>query len=170
MHFGVFMAMCVQRVMWVLMRVCMVVVMAVRHRVVMVVAAHAVLFSKAAEFAAITRHQRGGGVALQVGDALLQQLENFFLKAEVLRRDKPQRGVLGFQVVHLLGDALNQRAVEQVVRQHHHLFHAQQALALHGFFQARVGDAGEGQIHQFVVGFFHQPACHLGHIAIRLAV
>ena len=71
---------------------------------------------------------------------------------------------------HGRGDALHQRAVEQVVRQHHNLLHAEHALALNRLFQARVSDAGEGEVHQIVVGFLQQPARHLGHVAVGLPV
>ena len=73
-------------------------------------------------------------------------------------------------MIHLAGNALHERAGEQVVRQHHHLLHAQHHLPLHSALQARPGDAGEGQVHQFVVRLLHQPAGHLGDIAIGLAV
>ena len=130
-------------------------VMIVRHGIVMVVAAHAVLDPKLAVFAAVARHARLGCAAFQVIHPFFQQLKNLALKTEVGGRDKPDGGVLGFQVFYLPSDALDQCSVKQVVRQHHHLRHAQQALPLHGFFKARVSDTGKSQVHQFVVGFFH---------------
>ena len=144
--------------------------MVVRNGVIVVVPPHAVFNPELTVFAAITRHARIGRATLKIVHPLFQQLKNFMLKPEVVGGYKPDGRVLDFQVVHLPGDALDQRAVEQVVRQHHHLRHAQQALPLHRFFKARPGDAGEGQIDQGVVGFLHQPTRHLGHLAIRLPV
>ena len=148
----------------------MVVIVVMRHRVVMVMPAHAIGHAKLAVLAAITRHQRLRHAAFQILDTGFQQLEYFALKAKVRGGNKTDRRVLQLQVGDLPRDALDQRTVEQVIRQHHHLGHAQQALALHGFFKARPGDAGERQVDQLVVGFFHHPAGHFGHVAVGLAV
>ena len=142
----------------------------VRNGVVVVVSTHAVFDAKLAKLAAIARHARLRHAAFQVVDTRFQQLENLALKTKVSGRGEANCRVLDLQVGNLLGDALDQRAIKKVIRQHHHLRHAQQALPLHGFFQPWPGDAGKGQVHQFVVGFFHQPARHLGHLAVGLAI
>ena len=108
--------------------------------------------------------------ALHVSHALLEHLKNFPLKAEIFGRGKADRRVLDFEVFHLALDAFHQCAVEQVVGQNRHLRHAQQALPLHYFFQARVGDAGKGHIHQLVLAFLHHPTRHFGHLAIGMTV
>ena len=106
------------------MPVRMVVVVVMRHSVVMVMPAHAIGHAKLTVLAAITRHQRLGHAAFQVLDTGFQQLEYFALKAKVRSGNKTDRRVLHLQVGDLPRDALDQRAVEQVVRQHHHLGHA----------------------------------------------
>ena len=116
------MLMCMRVVMSVAVRV--VIRMVVGHGIVMVVSAHAIFDTKRAVFAAVARHERLGSAALQVVDPFFQQLKDLALKAEVSRRYETNRRVLRFEVCHLAVDALDQRAVEQVVRQHHHLRHA----------------------------------------------
>ena len=116
------MIMCMPVVMSVAVRV--VIRMVVGHGIVMVVSAHAIFDTKRTVFAAVARHERLGGAALQVVDPFFQQLEDLALKTEVSRRYETNRRVLRFEVRHLPVDALDQRAVEQVVRHHHHLRHA----------------------------------------------
>ena len=123
-----------------------------------------------AVLAAVARQAAVGQAGLQVGHALLQQLEDLALHAEMARLREAHLRVLRAQVLHLAADALHQRAGVEVVRQHHDLLHAQQHLALHHALQARPGDAGEGDLHQFMVAVLLQPARHLGDVAVGLPV
>ena len=120
--------------------------------------------------AAVAGQAAVGGAGLQVGDALLQQLEDFLLKPEVRRAGEADPRILRAQVLDLAVDALHQRAGVEVVGQHDDLAHADQRLALHHPLQPREGDAGEGQIDQLVVALFLQPARHLGHVAVGAAI
>ena len=106
------------------MPVRMVVVVVMRHSVVMVMPTHAVGHAKLAVLAAVARHQRLGHAGFQVLDTRFQQLEYFALKAKIRGGNKTNRRVLQLQVGDLPRNALDQRAVEQVLRQHHHLRHA----------------------------------------------
>ena len=120
--------------------------------------------------AAVAGQAAVGGAGLQVGDALLQQLEDFLLKPEVRRAGEADPRILRAQVLDLAVDALHQRAGVEVVGQHDDLAHADQRLALHHPLQPREGDAGEGQVDQLVVARLLQPARHLGHVAVGGAV
>ena len=118
----------------------------------------------------VMAHRGMGRTALPAFHALFQQRKHLRFKAQVVPERKADLRVLLAQVLQLALDALDQRAGVQVVGQDHDLCHAQQHLALHHALQARVGDAGKGDIHQFVLGLLPQPARQLGHLAVRLAV
>ena len=102
----------------------------------------------------------------QGGHALVEHLHDLGLEAEVAGMGKAHLRVLAGQVLHLAADALDQRAGEQVVRQHDDLHHAQADLIPHHFLQPREGHAGEGQIDPCVVADLPQPAGHLRHVTI----
>jgi hypothetical protein len=78
--------------------------------------------------------------------------------------------VLPLQALDLRLDALDQHAGEQVHRNDADLHHAQPDLALHDGFEARPGDAGEGEVDQFVLVGLEDPARHPGQLAVGAGV
>jgi hypothetical protein len=85
------------------------------------------------------------------GGLAVEQVENALVEAEVLPSAKAICGYCCLQALDLRLDALDQHAGEQIDRDDADLRHAQLDLALHDGFQARPGDAGEGQVDQFVL-------------------
>ena len=79
--------------------------------------------------------------------ALIDQIEDLRLEAEIVGAGQAQVGILAAEVVHLTADALDQGAGEEVVGQDDDLGHAQSGLALDDPLQAREGDASEGDVH-----------------------
>ena len=161
----------------VIMPVCMVMVMTVcvLMAVVMgmigaVIVVGAMVMAVGGVQMVVVPHRGMGRAALPAVHALVEQGKNLGLEAEVRRMGKAHAGVLPGQMPHLPVDALHERAGEQVVRQHDDLRHAQRHLPLHHALQSGVGDAREGDVHQLVVALLPQPAGHLGHLAVGLAV
>lgn len=154
------------------MRVSMPVFMAVT--VMMVMPVPMMVMVAAAFREGIGLHQRVEIEALarrlHVMHALVEHLEDFFLEAEIWRVCETDLRVLLGETLHLAVDALDERAGEQVIGHDDDLHHAELYLILHGLFQARVGDAGEGQIDPAVLTDFMEPARHLCHIAVGQAV
>lgn len=107
---------------------------------------------------------------LHVQHTLRDQLEHLGLEAQIRCMGKAHLRILTGQMPHLALDALDQRAGEQVERQHDDLRHAQLHLSLHGLFQPWEGDAGESDVHQLVITQLPEPARHLCHLTIGQTV
>src|SRR5690606_31992151 len=100
----------------------------------------------------------------------VEQLEDALVEAEVSAERKHDVRVLALQALDLGLDAIHQHAAEEIHRHDADLRHAQARLALHHGLEPWPGDAGEAEVHQFVVAVLEQPARHLGEFAIGAGV
>ncbi len=138
-------------------------------RVGMAVVVQMFLFRRQPVFAAVAFEQAAFGHFMPSGLGI-EQVEDALIETKVRAQGKGYLRVLALQAHQLRLDALDQHAGKEIHRDDANLLHAEADLALHDGFQARPGDAGEGQIDQVVVAVFKQPARHFRQFAIGPAI
>ena len=118
-------------------------------------------FGVGAVFAAVAFEHAplGKGLAEHLG---VEQRKNARIEAEMGAEHEGDLRVLLLQTGHLLLDTFDQHAGEQINRDDGNLHRTQPDLPLDDRFQARPGDAGKGQVDQFMVVGLENPARHLG--------
>ena len=122
-----------------------------------------------AVFAAIAFEHAGGGLFI-FGSACVEQVENLVFKAEMRTEREGDVRVLLLEAFALFLDAFDQHASKQVHRDDADLRHAEQRLALHNALQTRPGDAGEGQVDEFVIVVLKHPARHARQFAVGAGI
>lgn len=97
-------------------------------------------------------------------------MEDLLFEAEVFATRKTDVGVLPLQIGHLVFGAFDEPAGEKIIGQDNDLHHAEPHLSLRDPFQARMGDAGKGDVHQIMFAALEEPVRHFRYMPIGYAI